>query len=109
LSPYTFCYSDWEERAVTIVAELCGSSTYIPPQEYTGVPLFLILEEGEPKEDAQTVRVIAEDGYEASFDLVSILDNDRVILAIDNGRLRLIAAGYDGAYWVRRVSRIVVR
>jgi len=53
--------------------------------------------------------VIAEDGYEASFDLVAVLGDDRMILAIDNGRLRLIAAGYDGAYWVRRVSRIVVR
>lgn len=108
-SPYTFCYSDWGERAVTIVAELRGSSTYVPPQEYTGVPLFLILEEGEPKEEAQTVRVIAEDGYEASFDLLSVLGDDRVILTIDNDQLRLIAAGYDGAYWVRRVSRIVVR
>jgi len=108
-SPYTFCYSDWGERVVTIIAELRGSSTYVPPQEYTGVPLSLILEEGEPKEEAQTVRVIAEDGYEASFDLVAVLGDDRMILAIDNGRLRLIAAGYDGAYWVKRVSRIVVR
>jgi energy-coupling factor transport system substrate-specific component len=109
LSPYTFCYSDWGERAVTIVAELRGSSTYIPPQEYTGVLLSLILEEGEPKEGAQTVRVIAEDGYEASFDLPAALEDEHMILSLDDGRLRLIAAGYDGAYWVKRVSRIVVR
>jgi len=28
---------------------------------------------------------------------------------LDKGRLRLIAAGYDGSYWVRRVTRVVVR
>ena len=108
-SPYTFRYSDWGERAVTLVAELRGSSTYVPPQEYTGIPLSLILEEGEPNEGAQMVRVIAEDGYEASFDLPAILKDKQVIIALDNGQLRLIAAGYDGAYWVRRVRRIVVR
>ncbi|GAG74256.1 unnamed protein product, partial [marine sediment metagenome] len=32
-----------------------------------------------------------------------------VILSLDRGRLRLIATGYEGSYWVRRVSRIVVR
>jgi len=53
--------------------------------------------------------VIAEDGYEASFDLSAILKDKQVIIALDNGQLRLIAAGYDGAYWVRRVRRIVVR
>ena len=94
---------------MTIIAELRGSSTYVPTQEYTGIPLSLILEKGKPKEGAETVKVVSEDGYEASFDLVAVLGDDRVILAIDNGRLRLIAAGYDGAYWVRRVSRIVVR
>jgi energy-coupling factor transport system substrate-specific component len=108
-APYTFRYSDWEDRAVTITAELRGSSTYVTSQEYTGVPLSLILEEGKPKEGAQTVRVIAEDGYETNFDLSAILIDDRVILSLESGRLRLIAAGYDGAYWVRRVRRIVVR
>lgn len=108
-SPYTFCYSDWEDKAVTITAELRGSSTYVPPKDYTGVPLVDLLERAQPKEGAGTVLVIAKDGYEASFDLPAVLGDETVILSLDRGRLRLIAAKYEGAYWVRRVSRIVVR
>jgi len=108
-SPYTFCYSDWEDKAVMVTAELLGSSTYVPPQDYTGVPLVDLLEHAQPKEGARTVLVIAEDGYEARFDLSSLLENKAVILSLDRGRLRLIATGYEGSYWVRRVSRIVVR
>ena len=108
-SPYTFRYPDWEDRSVTIVAELRGSSTYVPPQEYSGVPLSLILEKGEPREGAKTVLVIADDGYQTSFDLSDVIADERMLLSLDDGQLRLIAARYDGAYWVRRVRRIVVR
>ena len=108
-SPYTFHYPDWKDRSVTIVAELRGSSTYVPPQEYTGVPLSLILEKGEPQEGAQTVLVIADDGYQASFDLSAAISDKKMIITLDNGQLWLIAGKYDGAYWVRRVRRIVVR
>ena len=108
-SPYTFRYSDWEDRALSIVAELRGSSTYAPPQAYTGIPLSLILEKGRPQEGAQSVLVIADDGYQVSFDLSAAISDKQMIIALDNGRLRLIAGRYDGAYWVRKVSRIVVR
>ena len=108
-SPYTFRYSDWGDRAVTIVAELRGSSTYIPPQRYTGVQLSLILEKGKPKDGAKTVLVIADDGYQASFDLSAVINDKQMLVSLDDGQLRLIAGKYDGAYWVRRVSRIVVR
>jgi len=108
-SPYTFCYSDWEDKAVMVTVELLGSSTYVPPQDYTGIPLADLLERAQPKEGAQTVLVIAEDGYEVRFDLSSLLENKAVILSLDRGRLRLIATGYEGSYWVRRVRKIVVR
>ena len=108
-SPYTFSYQDWEDRSVTIVAELRGSSTYVPPQEYTGVPLSLILKESEPQEGAKTALVIADDGYQASFDLPDIISDELMVVSLDDGQLRLIAGKYDGAYWVRKVRRIVVR
>jgi DMSO/TMAO reductase YedYZ molybdopterin-dependent catalytic subunit len=92
-----------------VTAELRGSSTYVPPQDYTGVPLVDLLERAQPKEGAGTVLVIAKDGYEASFDLSAVLGDETVILSLDRGRLRLIATGYDGSYWVRGVRKIVVR
>ena len=95
---------------VTVTTELRGSSTYIPPQEYTGVPLSIVLRDAKPEEGAQQARVIADDGYEACLDdLSSLLEDQRVLLSLDEGRLRLIAPGYDGSYWVRQVTRIVIR
>jgi len=110
LAPYTFDYRDWHDQVVTVTAELRGSSTYVPPQEYTGVPFSIVLEQAKPEKGAQLVRVIADDGYEARFDdLSSLLEDQKILLSLDKGRLRLIAAGYDGSYWVRRVTRVVVR
>jgi len=52
--------------------------------------------------------VIADDGYEASFDLLDVLADSEMLLILDEGRVRLVAANYDGGSWVRRVTRIVV-
>jgi len=110
LAPYTFDYTDWQDQIVTVTAELRGSSTYVPPREYEGVPFSIVLQQAKPEQGAQSVRVIADDGYEASFDdLTLLLEDQEILLSLDEGRLRLIAAGYDGSYWVRRVTRVVVR
>jgi len=107
-APYTFRYGEWEGQETTIRAELRGSSTYVPPRDYVGVPLVEVLEAAAPRSEAKTVRVIADDGYEASFEWEAIRAAPDVLLAVDDERLRLIAPGYDGSYWVRRVTRLVV-
>ncbi len=108
-SPFIFRYSDWAREAVSVSAELRGSVTYVPPKEYTGVPLALVLERAGPHAEAGTVEVIAGDGYKASFELAAIVGNRGILLSLQEGHLRLIAVGYDGASWVDRVTRIVVR
>ena len=108
-SPYVFKYGEWSNRATTITAELRGSSSYIPPQEYVGVPVPKIIEEASPKPSASKVRFIADDGYEAQFDLPELLQDDLAVLTLDEGRLRLIAGNYDGSYWIRRLIRIVIQ
>lgn len=106
--PFTFRYEEWSDRTVTVTAELRGSSTYVPPRDYVGVPLHLLLEQALPKAGASSVRVIADDGYEVSFDLSSLLADRKVALSLEAGRLCLIAAGYEGAAWVQGVKRVVV-
>jgi len=108
-APFTVRYEEWSDRLVTITAELRGSVSYVPPSEYTGIPLPAILDRARPKDDATTLRVIADDGYEARFELASVLNDDALVLSLDGGRLRLIAAAYDGAHWVRRVTSLVVQ
>ena len=109
LEPFTLRYGEWSDRLVTITAELRGSVSYVPPRDYTGIPLRQILDRARPKDDATTLRVIAEDGYEARFGLSSVLKDETLVLSLDEGRLWLIAAAYDGAHWVKRVTSLVVQ
>jgi len=108
-APFVFRFDEWEADAVTVRAELRGSTMYVPERDYRGVPLAALLRSARPKPDAAALRVIASDGYEASFDLGAVLARDDIVLALDDEGLRLIAPGHDGATWVRRVTRVVVR
>ena len=107
-APFTFRYGEWDEEEKVVRAELRGSMTYVPAQNYVGVPLVVILEAARPTSSATTVRVIADDGYEAAFEWEAIRSNPDVLVTDEEGALRLAAPGYDGAYWVRRVTRLVV-
>lgn len=107
-NPYVYRPVDFEDEAVTVTAELKGQVTYRPPADYTGVPLARILERAHPDASAARVRVLASDGYEAEFDLGDIMEDRTVILIRERENLRLIATGYEGGYWVRMVTRVVV-
>ena len=104
-----FRYEEWRDAEVTITTEMRGAVSYVPPQSYTGVPLTLVLEKLVLDETATEIAVIASDGYEKVFDLQSILGDSEVILVLQDQELNLVAAGFDGSYWVKQVSRIVVR
>ncbi len=106
--PYTFTYSDGSPNERTVRAELRGSATYVPPADYTGIPLRILLERAAPTSTATSVRVVAGDGYEAALALSDILGNPDILLTRDGDSLRLVAPGYDGAFWVEQVARIVV-
>jgi len=107
-APYTLQVDSWEGATVTITAELRGSVSYVPPRPYTGIPLREALGRAAPVAEASRVRVIADDGYEAAFDLRSVMEDDTLLLIWEAETVRLIAARYEGSDWVRRVTRIVV-
>ncbi len=106
--PYVYRPVDFEDETTTVTAELKGQVTYRPPAEYVGVPLREILERARVEPAATTVRVLATDGYEAEFELAEIMERPEVIIARNGDTLEVVAAGYEGACWVRMVNRILV-
>jgi energy-coupling factor transport system substrate-specific component len=107
--PLSFQLSDFARHETTITAELKGEFTQIPSQEYTGIPLSTILQEASPLADAKKISVIATDGYTVEFELQDVFNDDRLLLIREEDMLRLIAGNYEGGYWVKLVSRIVVK
>jgi ABC-type thiamin/hydroxymethylpyrimidine transport system permease subunit len=108
-NPYEFRYADFDDREVTIEAELVGSVIYVEPRDYSGIPLNIIIQEGQPQASATEVVVTASDGYHAVFSFDSVMTDDTIIIIEEDSTFRLIAAEYEGAYWVRLVTDIEVR
>lgn len=105
---YDYTPTALRDEIITVKAELVGQVTYVPEADYSGVPLAAILERAGVDPSASSVRIIASDGYEGIFSLQDIMDHRDVILCEDRDTLRVVAPGFEGAFWVRMVSRIRV-
>lgn len=105
----SFALDDFKEYETTIRAELQGDVTHVDEKDYTGIPLYIILEQAQPLEGAAAVQVMASDGYSADFSLSAVLQDEKMLLIQEDDMLRLIAGDYDGGYWVKQVTRIVVK
>jgi DMSO/TMAO reductase YedYZ molybdopterin-dependent catalytic subunit len=82
--------------------------TYVPPSDYTGVPLRDVLERAAPSAAVTRVRIAGDDGYEAVLPWADVARRDDLLLVLEHDSLRLVAPGYDGAFWVEQVARLVV-
>ncbi|UCG01125.1 MAG: ECF transporter S component [Candidatus Heimdallarchaeota archaeon] len=107
-NPYTFYPADFLDRQVTIEAELIGDVSYEPPKNYTGVPLYIIIEAAQPVSEIFLVKVIASDGYFIVLSSTEIQENPSLILTMEPTGLRLIAKNLHGSYWVKKVNRIAI-
>ncbi len=92
----------------TIRAELQGQVKYVPPQEYTGIPVYAILQESVPSSEATKLKVMASDGYMVEFDLIKVLNDNQMLLIREGDSLRLIAGNYEGGRWVRMVNKFII-
>ncbi len=107
-NPYTYRESDFVASQVTIEAELIGAYTHLPSANYTGVLISTIIEYALPQPEATSLLVLAKDGYSVSFELSVVMNDSRLLLAEDTGGFWLIAANYDGSYWVRMVTTLQI-
>lgn len=106
--PLSFQLSQFDQHQTTITAELKGQVSHVPPREYTGIPLRIILQEASPLDEATRLKVLANDGYMVEFDLQGVLNDDQMLLIREGDMLRLIAGNYDGGYWVKLINKIIV-
>ena len=107
-APYTYRADGWEGEQATVMAELQGATTTVPARFYTGVLVYDVISEAVPHPDAQSLRVIASDGYEVRFDWAAVQQDQKLLLVSEDGALRIVAAAYDGSYWVQEVRRFVL-
>ncbi|WP_455393281.1 ECF transporter S component [[Eubacterium] cellulosolvens] len=106
--PYTYDPKDFTDDELTIKTELVGSFQAEGEKEYTGVPLYVIINHSQPKQSISEIVVIGSDGYKIPFEWGRIQNDDRLILIQEDDSLRLIAGDYDLSYSVRKVMRIEV-
>ncbi len=107
-TPYKLRQGLFTDQLVTIEAELIGAYTQLPPTNYTGVLVSTILAHAKPYSEAIGVRVIARDGYQITLELEAAMNDDRLLLSETSDGFWLIAAEYDGSYWVRQVTTLEV-
>jgi len=107
--PYLFVYDEFRDNETKIIAELNGTFTHEAAREYKGVPLWLVISKGMPRESAKEVTVKGKDGYSASFSFSQVMDDEKMIIVKEGEDYRLIAAKYDGSYWVREICVISIK
>ncbi len=108
IRPFVFRLSDFAGRETIIEAELVGDYIHLPPENYTGILVSIVLETAGLMPEATRLSVEARDGYSVVFELSRVMNDDRMLLTSTTDGLWLIAAQYDGAMWVRMVTRLVV-
>ncbi len=106
-NPYTFYIDDFPQ--VTIEAQLVGDVTVEPPQNYTGVPVYQILQRAQPKIELYKITLRAPDGYSVTFNSTEIDHNEYIMISSSNRGLRIVAADYPGNYWIYYIATISVQ
>jgi DMSO/TMAO reductase YedYZ molybdopterin-dependent catalytic subunit len=106
--PGAYDLNNYKDRFVTITAKLDGEVTHLPQQDYTGVPVRVVLADAGLMSGATSLTVSASDGYSQIFDLSNVTASDDLILINQNDTVRLVAKGYAGGMWVEMVTDLEV-
>lgn len=104
--PYTYFPTDFPK--ITIEAELIGEVTYVPPKNYSGVPLFLVINRAQPISGTYLLDLQASDGYTVRFNSTQIANNNEIIISAEETGLRIVAAQYPGSYWINKLNKLVL-
>lgn len=107
--PFIFIYDDFDQYERIVEAELIGDVTHEPPQNYTGIPLFLIVNISSPNDLLQySLTLIARDNYKIKLNSSLVNDNYSIIITKSETGLSLVADELHGSYWIKNIAQIIV-
>jgi hypothetical protein len=97
-------------RFVVINTPMKTRAATRPAQDYTGLPVNVVLAAAVSNREARTVEVIGRDSYVQVFPYAEIVANDTIILVPDKtGACNLVAKDKPAFLWVRDVVRLNVQ
>ncbi len=105
-NPYTFYISDFPQ--ITIEAELIGDVSYEPPRNYSGVPLYRLVDKAQPKLELFNILLKANDGYSVTFNSTEVDNNENIIVVKAETGLKIVAAHYHGSYWIKNIATVEI-
>ena len=101
------------EESATATLDCTGG--WYTVQQWSGIPLWELLERANVAEGAQSVRIVGATGYDRRF---SLAEAERLLLAthvaderLSSGHgfpVRLVAPGKRGYHWVKWVTEVEV-
>lgn len=102
---------DFAGHEVTVSAAMRKCSECTAPQDYTGIPVHIILSEAIPEEGTTKLTVAASDGFSKNYVLEDVMNDDSLILVQDGDSLQLVAGDmdkYDASYWIQDILTFTV-
>jgi ABC-type thiamin/hydroxymethylpyrimidine transport system permease subunit len=107
-APYDYSFSEADEPLLVTVQETAKPGLM---GTYTGVPLEEIVSRARPSDDANSVLVRGNDGYDFFIDIAEVEENEQLILAQSGGGEEMtygVAGARNSKAWVRNVVALTV-
>lgn len=105
MGTHTYDLMNFSSQFVTVSAvNTHGGNTQA--QNYTGLPMSVIVEAQCYGGSPRYVDVIGSDGYTQTFSVSDVMSNQGIILVPDNGTCDVVAQGFTPNTWVRGVAKL---
>ena len=112
VEPKDYYLPTYKSQYITVNTPMDGTYKHYPAQDYTGLSIDFILDDARASPDATKIDVVAADGYYQTFNISDIRGKGLLLnvsdVESDAEYIRLVAPGFAGGMWVRKVNSIKV-
>jgi hypothetical protein len=112
IEPKDYYLPTYRSDFITVNTPMDGTYKHYPAQDYSGLSIDYILDDARASQGATKIDVVAADGYYQTFNISEIRGKGLLLnistVESDSEYVRLIAPGFAGGMWVRKVNKIRV-